>query len=134
MSNPRHVSVRPIDHVVHAVADLDSAAEDYESMGFMLTPRSDHPFGTSNRLIVLESTYIELVAVTSPELITGGFAAEVKRVAELGGGLAFLVLRSHYAYADREALAMSFSYVKLPWFGWLGGVGCLGSLCGGRRR
>jgi len=107
MSNPHYVSVRPIDHVVHAVADLGSAAEVYESMGFILTPRSDQPFGTSNRLIVLRRTYVELVAVTSPELVTGGFAVEVKRVAELGGGLAFLALKSHYAKADREALAMT---------------------------
>ncbi|NIQ53863.1 MAG: VOC family protein, partial [Gammaproteobacteria bacterium] len=45
---------RRIDHLVHAVDDLDAAAAAYEDLGFLVTPRADHPFGTSNRLVILD--------------------------------------------------------------------------------
>jgi catechol 2,3-dioxygenase-like lactoylglutathione lyase family enzyme len=69
------VAGRPIDHVVVAVDDLDQMATQFAGLGFEVTDRSDHPFGTSNRLIVLEDCYIELVAITNPTLIPDrGFA------------------------------------------------------------
>ncbi|GIU93157.1 MAG: hypothetical protein KatS3mg011_2063 [Acidimicrobiia bacterium] len=86
-----------LDHIVQVVSDLDLAAEEYRKAGFLVTPRSDHPFGTSNRLVVLEGSYLEIVAVTRPDRIEGQFAA---RVAESGPGTApFLVIRT----ADPEA-------------------------------
>jgi len=78
---------RPLDHVVHAVPDLDAAADSYSGIGFTVTPRADHPFGTSNRLIVLENGYIEIVAVTSRERLPAtGFGAQVAQALESGGG------------------------------------------------
>ncbi len=66
---------RPIDHVVVAVYDLNRMASELGELGFKVTERSDHPFGTSNRLVVLEACYIELVAITSPDLVPDtGFA------------------------------------------------------------
>lgn len=96
---------RRVDHLAHAVHDLDGAASAYEDLGFLVTPQADHPFGTSNRLVVLDRSYIELVAVTRPEQVTGGFADRVRRFLGDGPGLAFLVLGSDYADADHAMLA-----------------------------
>lgn len=96
---------RPIDHLVHAVSDLDAAAGEYEAMGFVVTPRSDHPFGTSNRLIVLADSYVELVAVTKPDLLSGVFARGVESTIQAGGGLAWMVIRSQDVEVDWEAAA-----------------------------
>ena len=53
-----------LDHVLIAVRDLDRAGRTYsESLGFTVTPLGNHPDrGTSNRLIVFESEYLELIA------------------------------------------------------------------------
>src|SRR5690606_22549475 len=74
-SMERHPQPLALDHVVVAVPDLDAAAAELERAGFYVTARSDHPFGTSNRLVMLDGTYVELVAVTRPESVTeSGFA------------------------------------------------------------
>lgn len=98
---------RRLDHLVHAVDDLDAAAAAYTGLGFAVTPRADHPFGTSNRLIVLEGSYLEIVAVTRPErLPESGFAAEVAaRLRDRGPGISHLVLSSDDPARDREMLA-----------------------------
>ena len=53
-----------LDHVLIAVNDLDKAGSAYsECLGFTVTPRGIHPDrGTSNRLIVFHSEYLELIA------------------------------------------------------------------------
>ncbi len=101
--------IRAIDHVVMAVADLDEAAGLFETAGFTVTPRADHPFGTSNRLIVTDGSYVELVGVTKPELIPStGFAAKINdKLGRNDPGIAFLALRSTDARADHAALAES---------------------------
>lgn len=103
-----------IDHVVLAVADLDGTAATWESAGFVVTPRADHPFGTSNRLVVFDSTYVELVAVTRPILVPGtGFAADVtERLAHSGSGITHLALHTSDARGEaelREADVFDFS-------------------------
>ena len=50
---PGTCSPRSIDHLVIAVADLDGTAQIFECIGFTLTPRAHHPWGTDNRLIQL---------------------------------------------------------------------------------
>lgn len=98
---------RRLDHAVHAVDDLDAAASGYAELGFTVTPRADHPFGTSNRLVVLDGSYVELVTVTRPDAVPpSGFAADVAaRLAGPGPGIAFLVLGSDDARTDRDGLA-----------------------------
>ncbi len=100
-------NTRRIDHVVHAVPDLHAAATEYEAMGFVVTPRADHPFGTSNHLIVLRDSYIELVTVTDPlRLPEKGFAREVAdHLTRIDGGIPFVVLASDDPETDRTALA-----------------------------
>src|SRR5262245_44705243 len=58
-----------LDHVAHFVPDLGKAARFAESVGFVVTPESAHraqgaPAGTSNRCIMLEEGYIEILAPT----------------------------------------------------------------------
>jgi len=68
---------RGIDHAVHCVHDLDEAAALYERIGFTLTPRASHPWGTDNRLVQFRDTFIEILTVAAPERIvepeSGGF-------------------------------------------------------------
>ncbi len=100
---------RAIDHVVVVVEDLDDAARSFQDHGFTVTPIADHPFGTSNRLVVTEKSYLELVSVTSPHLIpASGFAAEIAaRVTERRLGIAFLMLKTDDADAEHSALSES---------------------------
>jgi hypothetical protein len=58
-----------LDHVAHFVPDLAAAGRLAESLGFAVTPESAHraqgaPAGTSNRCIMLERGYIEILAPT----------------------------------------------------------------------
>jgi catechol 2,3-dioxygenase-like lactoylglutathione lyase family enzyme len=60
----------PIDHIVITVDDLDAAARLYADLGFTLTPRAEHPWGTANRLVQFEDeTFLELLAIDRPALI-----------------------------------------------------------------
>jgi catechol 2,3-dioxygenase-like lactoylglutathione lyase family enzyme len=56
-----------LDHIVHAVRDLDAAAAFYASAGFIVGARNRHPWGTHNRIVQLKNCYIELLAVAEPE-------------------------------------------------------------------
>src|SRR3954463_8993471 len=60
---------RGLDHIVHAVRDLDAAAARYAQLGFMVGARNRHPWGTHNRIVQLAGTYLELLTVAEPELI-----------------------------------------------------------------
>jgi len=58
-----------VDHVAHFVADLDAAARVFESVGMKVTATAVHqtqdgPAGTSNRCVMLEEGYIELLSPT----------------------------------------------------------------------
>src|ERR1700687_1327669 len=58
-----------VDHVSHFVADLDAAARGFESGGVEGTATSvqktpEGPVGASNRCVMLEDGYIELLSPT----------------------------------------------------------------------
>lgn len=58
-----------LDHVSHFVPDLGAAAALLEKLGFVVTPTShqktsDGPVGASNRCVMLEEGYIELLTPT----------------------------------------------------------------------
>jgi hypothetical protein len=59
-----------IDHVVVDVGDgIDEAARQYLAVGFQLTARARHSLGSSNRLCMFGSEYIELLSPgTRPDL------------------------------------------------------------------
>lgn len=98
---------RSLDHVVVAVEDLDTTAGVLERLGFFVTARSDHPFGTSNRLLMLPGVYVELVTVTDAGSLPGsGFARFVADILGSGGsGPVMLVLASADPVADQARLA-----------------------------
>jgi hypothetical protein len=59
-----------LDHLAHFVPDLDAAAAAWEKLGFRVTPVSHHqvggkPAGTSNRCVMLDEGYIEILAPTA---------------------------------------------------------------------
>ncbi len=56
-----------IDHVILVVQDLDRASADFAALGFTLTAKSSHPFGTANRLISLGGSFIELLGIEDAE-------------------------------------------------------------------
>src|SRR5260221_2506652 len=58
-----------LDHVAHFVPDLQAAASALEELGLVVTPESAHrtqhgPAGTSNRCLMLEQGYVEILAPT----------------------------------------------------------------------
>lgn len=102
---------RGIDHLVLCVRDLDAARRTYTRLGFNLTPRAVHPFGTGNSLAQLHGNFLELLTVVDPGKISpakdGGFSFgtyndDFLRRRE---GLSMLVFESGDARADRDAFA-----------------------------
>src|SRR6267378_6680019 len=65
-----------LDHVIHAVRDLEAAAELYRRLGFTVGTRNRHAWGTHNRLVQLPGFFIELLTVAEPEKLgTDAFSA-----------------------------------------------------------
>lgn len=97
---------RALDHLVVVVHDLDEAAAAFEGAGFVVTPRSDHPFGTSNRLVMDEASYVELITVTDPSAVGASpfarFVADA--VSESRTGPLMTVLRSDDLDTDADRL------------------------------
>ncbi len=98
---------RPIDHLVLAVRDLDTARATFQRLGFTLTPVARHPFGTMNSLAQFGGSFLELLAVADPGAIPAGdgthfsFGAFNRDYLNRGEGLSMLALRSAAAAADR---------------------------------
>jgi catechol 2,3-dioxygenase-like lactoylglutathione lyase family enzyme len=115
---------RGLDHIVHAVRDLDAAAEFYRRLGFTVGVRNKHAWGTENHLVQLPGFFIEIVTVARPELLDRD--AEHRELAKLfgafnrdaiarGDGFSILNLESQAIAADVSALAGA-------------GIGCSGEL------
>jgi catechol 2,3-dioxygenase-like lactoylglutathione lyase family enzyme len=97
---------RPIDHLVLAVRDLDAARATYTRLGFTVAPLAHHPFGTSNSVVQMKGSYLELVAVTDAAKIPPAtktafsFAAFNRDYLEHREGLSAIALQSDNASAD----------------------------------
>jgi hypothetical protein len=96
---------RGLDHIVHAVRDLDAAADLYRRAGFIVGARNRHAWGTHNHIVQLPGFFMELLAVAEPERLTGeGFAALFgdfnRRFLERHEGLSFMMLESQDVPAD----------------------------------
>lgn len=63
---------RGLDHVVHAVRDLNAAGGFYRWLGFTVGARNRHPCGTHNRLDQLPGFFVELLTCAEPEKLSGG--------------------------------------------------------------
>lgn len=99
---------RGLDHVVHAVRDLDASADLYARVGFRVGARNRHPWGTHNRLVQFPGFFLELVSFAEPEKLGADgfsvlFAAYNRDFAAAHEGLSMIVLESRDAAADRAA-------------------------------
>jgi len=99
---------RGLDHVVHAVRDLDAAAERYAGLGFRVGERNRHPWGTHNRLVQFPGFFIEILTFAEPEKLGGDgfsrlFAAYNRDFAAAHEGLSMIILESRDAAADHAA-------------------------------
>ena len=99
---------RGIDHLVLCANDLELCAAFYRNLGFTTTPRARHPWGTDNCLIQLTGSFIELLTVSRPSLIsaagpkTFSFGAFNQKFLAHREGMSMLVFESTDAEADRE--------------------------------
>ncbi len=102
---------RGIDHLVLAVRDLAAAEAFYRRLGFTLTPRAFHPWGTANHLAQFEGSFLELLAVADasniPPAASGhfSFGAYNRDFLARREGFSMLVFDSRDARADRDAFA-----------------------------
>lgn len=80
-----------IDHVILAGPDLGALEETFTRLGFHVTGGGEHPNrGTRNRVIVLEDSYIELLAVSDAERASPALTAFIAQ----GGGWLGYALKS----------------------------------------
>ena len=96
---------RGLDHIVHAVRDLEEAAELYRRLGFTVGERNRHSWGTHNRLVQFPGVFIELLTVAEPaKLGADGFSNLFGRFNQSflsnQEGLSLLLLESDDAAAD----------------------------------
>jgi hypothetical protein len=96
---------RGLDHVAHAVRDLDAAAALYRRLGFTVGARNRHQWGTHNHVVQLPGFFVELVTVAEPEKLGDDgfsrlFGSFNQAFLDRHEGLSFLILESQDAAAD----------------------------------
>jgi hypothetical protein len=98
-----------LDHIVHAVRDLDAAAEFYASAGFTVGARNRHAWGTHNRIVQLKNCYIEILEVAEADKIVPhgarwfSFGAFNRDFLASREGFSMLILNSSDAIGDARA-------------------------------
>ncbi|HZP70488.1 MAG TPA: VOC family protein [Pseudolabrys sp.] len=103
---------RGLDHIVHAVRDLDRAADRYRRLGFTVGARNRHSWGTHNHIVQFPGCFIELLTVAEPEKLGDDgfstlFGAYNRDFLERGEGLSLLILESKDAAADEKQFRAS---------------------------
>jgi len=103
---------RGLDHIVHAVRDLDAAAELYRRLGFTVGARNRHPWGTHNHIVQLPGFFIELLTLAEPDKLGDDgfstmFAAYNRDFIARGDGLSLLILESQSAQEDEAAFRVA---------------------------
>jgi hypothetical protein len=102
-----------LDHLVHAVRDVDAAAEFYVRAGFTVGSRNRHPWGTHNRIVQLKNCYIEILEVAEPEKIAPhgvrsfSFGAFNRDFLAQRQGFSMLLLNSRDAVRDARAFEVA---------------------------
>jgi catechol 2,3-dioxygenase-like lactoylglutathione lyase family enzyme len=104
----RTFMARGLDHIVHAVRDLDAAAELYRRLGFTIGARNRHPWGTHNYIIQFAGAFIELLTLAEPDKLGADgfsrlFGAYTRDFLTRSEGLSLLILESRDANADAVA-------------------------------
>jgi catechol 2,3-dioxygenase-like lactoylglutathione lyase family enzyme len=102
-----------IDHIVHAVRDLDAAGALYRRLGFTVGARNRHDWGTHNLIVQFPTAFVELLEIGEPEKIPphhgrffsfGAFNRDYIRSRE---GLSMLVGKSFDARKDAASFEAS---------------------------
>jgi hypothetical protein len=101
---------RGLDHIVHAVRDLDAGADLYPRLGFTVGARNRHPWGTHNHIVQLPGFFIEVLTMAEPDKLgDDGFSTLFgdfnRRFIEKGDGFSLLILESSDAAADARSFA-----------------------------
>jgi len=96
---------RGLDHIVHAVSDLEAAADFYRRLGFTVGARNRHPWGTHNHIIQFAGVFIELLTLAEPDKLGDDgfsrlFGAYNGDFLKRGEGLSLLILESRDAAVD----------------------------------
>jgi hypothetical protein len=96
---------RGLDHIVHAVRDLDAAADLYRRLGFTVGARNRHPWGTHNHVVQFPGFFIELLTLAEPDKLGSDgfstlFGAYNRDFTQRGEGLSVLIVESKDARAD----------------------------------
>ena len=102
---------RGLDHVVHAVSDLDAAADLYARAGYTVGARNRHPpaWGTQNHIVQLPGFFVEPLALADVSAIAShaernfSFGAFNRDFLARGQGLAMLVLEGQDSAAEAQA-------------------------------
>jgi catechol 2,3-dioxygenase-like lactoylglutathione lyase family enzyme len=101
---------RGLDHIVHAVSDLEAAARFWRSAGFIVGARNRHPWGTHNHVVQLPGFFIEILTVAEPDKLgddglSRHFGIANRGAIARGDGFSALVLESRDIAADVAAFA-----------------------------
>lgn len=101
---------RGLDHIVHAVRDLDAAADFYRRLGFTVGARNRHPWGTHNHLVQLPGFFLEILTVAEPDKLGSdgfsvNFGARNRDFLKSREGLSFVILESTDTGAEARAFA-----------------------------
>ncbi len=105
------MAARGLDHVVHAVADLDAAAAFYARAGFTVGARNRHApaWGTQNHIVQLSGFFVEPLAMADTSAIAPqgercfSFGAHNRDFLARGQGLSMLVLEGRDSAAEADA-------------------------------
>jgi hypothetical protein len=101
---------RGLDHIVHAVRDLEAAADAYRKLGFTVGVRNRHPWGTHNHIVQFPGFFIEILTMAEPDKLGddgfstmfGGYHRDFLVRHE---GFSMLILESPDATADQRDFA-----------------------------
>jgi hypothetical protein len=95
-----------IDHIVHAVRDLEAAGALYRRLGFTVGARNRHDWGTHNLIVQFKTAFVELLEIGEPGKIPPhqgrffSFGAFNRDYIASREGLSMLVGKSSDARAD----------------------------------
>ena len=98
---------RGLDHIVHAVRNLDASADLYRRLGFTVGARNRHPWGTHNHIVQFPGCFIELLTLAEPDKLGSDgfstlFGAYNRDFLQRDEGLSVLILESKNAHADES--------------------------------
>jgi hypothetical protein len=99
---------RGLDHIVHAVRDLEAAADAYRHLGFTVGARNRHPWGTQNHIVQFPGFFIEVLTLAESEKLGSDgfsvlFGAYNGDFIARHEGLSLLILETDDAAADEAA-------------------------------